>query len=166
MFFVINTENYNFSNIPILSGLDIIQRGIVFYIYFNITYTIVSYFAGILADSYSRILVLQIGFFIYFISLLVFIVSNGFISLVFAFTLFGVGYGFNEGNIRAVFADQIEKKYKATAYGIFHGVLGISLFFGNITAGLLYKVDSDLSFTFAGVFSFFAFGYLLLSSKK
>jgi MFS family permease len=166
MFFVINTENYNFSNVPLLSDLDLIQRGIIFYIYFNIIYTIISYFAGILADSYSRILVLQIGFFAYFVSLLVFIVSGGFISLVFAFTLFGIGYGFNEGNIRAIFADQIEEKYRATAYGIFHGVLGLSLFFGNIIAGVLYKVESQLSFLFAGVFSFFALGLLTYISKK
>ncbi|MHA2252570.1 MAG: MFS transporter [Candidatus Kariarchaeaceae archaeon] len=156
MFFVLNTENYDVSPISWLDKASLVERGIIFYVFFNVIYTLVSYYAGFLADKTSKIFSLKIGFAIYFMSLLFFLLSSDIYLLIIAFFLYGLAYGFNEGNLRAIISDKMEKKYKATAYGIFHGLIGLALFIGNITAGLLYTEDPLFAFSFAAIFSLIA----------
>ncbi len=156
MFFILYTENYDLSNVKYISNANLAQTGIMFYVLFNIIYTFVSYYAGNLADKTSRIFVLKIGLFIYLLSLTAFIIIQSFWILILAFCLYGTAYGFTEGNLRAVIADQMEKKYKATAYGLFHGCIGLALFIGNISAGILYEIKPVYAFVFSSIFAFIA----------
>jgi len=134
-------------------GLPPVEIGILFYIYFNLIYALTSYGAGSLSDYIGKIHALRIGFFIYAMSLLVFMIGGGFIGMILAFTFYGVAYGFNEGNLRALPDKYIKEDFKPSGYGIFHGIFGLSIFTGNIIAGSLRQVNATLMIPIALTFS-------------
>lgn len=134
-------------------GLTPAETGVIFYIYFNLIYTLTSYGAGSLSDSIGKIHTLRIGFFLYATSLLVFMIGGGIVGMILAFTFYGVAYGFNEGNLRALPDKYIKEDFKPSGYGIFHGIFGLSIFTGNIIAGTLLDVNPTLMIPIALTFS-------------
>ncbi len=136
-----------------------LKVGIVFipllWLLFNLTYTFVSIPVGALSDKIGRKKVLLLGFLIYGLTYLGFGTASKVYQIWLLFAFYGVYYGFSNGTMRAYVADLVEEERKATAYGIFHGVVGLAALPSSLLFGLLWQ-----SF---GPFFAFIFGAILAS---
>jgi MFS family permease len=111
-------------------------------IVFNISYAVISVPAGTLSDKINRKYVIALGWFIYTLTYLGFAIFSASWQIWLLFILYGVYYGFSEGVARAYVADLVSEEQRGTAYGIFHGVVGVTLLPASILAGWLWQAFS------------------------
>lgn len=80
------------------------------------------------------------------------------------FGLYGLYYGLAEGVTRAFVADLVPAEKRGTAYGLFHGVVGITLLPASLIAGWLWQaINPAAPFLFgAGLASLAMIGLLVL----
>lgn len=105
---------------------------------------------GALSDRIGRRKTTFLGFFVYGVVYLGFAFSNT-QSLIWVFmALYGVYYGLSEGVLRAYVADLVEdKSVLATAYGIYHTVVGLCMFPASLIMGILWQQFSPtVAFSF------------------
>ncbi len=105
---------------------------------FNLVYVLVSIPAGYIADRWSRKGMIIVGMFIYssVYAGLSFNINSELV--VFLFLLYGVYYGFTEGNIRAYLAQMVPPDKKATAFGLYHTTVGLLAFPASFLFGILW----------------------------
>jgi len=137
---------------------------LIMLIVFNMVYALVSMPAGIVSDRLGRKRVIVLGWFIYALTYLGFAVASASWHIWLLFVLYGVYYGLAEGVARAFVADLVPEERRGTAFGLFHGVVGIALLPASIIAGLLWQAVSPAApFYFGAVLAFVAmFGLLAL----
>ncbi len=105
---------------------------------FNVTYASTSLPMGILSDKLGRRRVIIIGWFIYALVYLGFAVTSSIWQIYLLFALYGVYYGIVEGVARAYVADLAPADKRGTAYGLYHGVVGLTLVAASVIAGVLW----------------------------
>jgi MFS family permease len=79
-----------------------------------------------------------------FVSLLfapVFFLVSGLVGIIVGVGLWGIGMGAQESILKAVVSGIVSKDKRATAYGIFNSVFGLSWFLGSMMIGYLYQVQ-------------------------
>ncbi|MDZ4197581.1 MAG: MFS transporter [Candidatus Izemoplasmatales bacterium] len=79
-----------------------------------------------------------------FVSLLfapVFFLVPGLVGIIVGVFLWGIGMGAQESILKAVVSGIVSKDKRATAYGIFNSVFGLSWFLGSMMIGYLYQVQ-------------------------
>ena len=124
---------------------------------FNFVYASVSTPAGILSDKLGRKRVILVGWLIYTLVYLGFALSSASWQLWLLFALYGVYYGLAEGVLRAFVADLVPIEKRGTAYGLFHGVVGITLLPASLIAGWLWQsVNPATPFLFGAGLAFLA----------
>jgi Na+/melibiose symporter and related transporters len=126
---------------------------------FNFVYASISTPAGILSDKLGRKRVILLGWLIYALVYLGFALTPQGASwqLWLLFALYGVYYGLAEGVSRALVADLVPAEKRGTAYGLFHGVVGIALLPASIIAGWLWQaVNPAAPFFFGAGMTFLA----------
>jgi len=65
------------------------------------------------------------------------------------FALYGLYYGAAEGVTRAFVADMVPVERRGTAYGLYHGAVGVTLLPASVIAGVLWQViDPSAPFFF------------------
>jgi MFS family permease len=109
---------------------------------FNVSYALFSIPAGIISDRISRKYVIALGWFIYTVTYLGLANISASWQIWLLFILYGVYYGLSEGVARAYVADLVTEESRGTAYGIFHGVVGLTLLPASIMAGWLWQAIS------------------------
>ncbi len=112
---------------------------ILMLILFNVVYATVSIPAGILSDRLGRRRIIVLGWLVYAFTYLGFAMASASWQIWLLFALYGVYYGLAEGVARAFVADLVPEDKCGTAYGIFHGVVGITLLPASIIAGWLWQ---------------------------
>lgn len=75
--------------------------------------------------------------------------SNSFHLVILAMILWGIGMGAQESIIRAAVATMVSPERRATAYGIFNTVFGVSWFAGSFLMGFLYEISLPTLITFS-----------------
>lgn len=131
-------------------------------ILFNIVYATVSVPAGILSDSLGRRRIIVLGWLVYAVTYFGFAVASASWQIWLLFTFYGIYYGLAEGVARAFVADLVPADRCGTAYGLFHGVVGITLLPASIIAGWLWQAISPAApFYFGAGLSFLAMVGLL-----
>jgi len=60
--------------------------------------------------------------------------------VIFLFALYGLYFGLAEGATRAFVADVVPEERRGTAYGLYHGAVGLSLLPASVIAGVLWQV--------------------------
>jgi len=126
-------------------------------ILFNVVYAAVSIPAGILSDKLGRRRIIVLGWLIYALSYLGFAVASASWHIWLLFTFYGVYYGLAEGVARAFVADLVPADRCGTAYGLFHGVVGITLLPASVIAGWLWQAISPAApFYFGAGLAFLA----------
>jgi MFS family permease len=115
---------------------------ILMLILFNVVYATVSTPAGILSDKLGRRRIIVLGWLVYGVTYLGFAVASTSWQIWLLFALYGIYYGLAEGVARAFVADLVPEDRCGTAYGIFHGVVGITLLPASIIAGWLWQAIS------------------------
>ncbi|MCS7097708.1 MAG: MFS transporter [Candidatus Methanomethyliaceae archaeon] len=112
--------------------------------------------AGEFSDKIGRTKAVQLGYLILLLSFLMLAFANSFIWIMFGALLFGIHKGFVETTQRAIIPSIVQKEYKATAYGIYNMVLGISVLPTNYIAGVLFSINSSLAFYYGSIFTIIA----------
>jgi len=108
----------------------------------NVTYAAVSVPAGVLSDRLGRRRVIILGWFIYALVYLGFAVSASMWQVWLLFAGYGLYYGIVEGVVRAFVADLVPEAKRGTAYGFYHGVVGLTLLPASLLAGWLWEAVS------------------------
>ena len=98
---------------------------------------------GKLFDKYGiKILLLSITL-TSFSSPLLFLFNNKLI-IIFSIILWGIGVGTQESIMRAYISNIIRREERATAFGIFNSIYGLSWFLGSFILGYLYTISIPL----------------------
>jgi len=117
---------------------------------FNVTYAAISLPAGILSDKLGRRRVIALGWFIYALVYLGFALASSLWQVWLLFACYGVYYGVVEGVARAFVADLVVEEKRGTAYGLYHGVVGLSLLPASLVAGWLWDTVNPSAPFFLG----------------
>lgn len=107
-------------------------------ILFNAVYATISLPMGMLSDKLGRRKVIVLGWVIYAIVYLGFAVSSEIWHIYLLFALYGIYYGIVEGVAKAYVADLAPVEKRGTAYGLYQGVVGLTLVAASLIAGLLW----------------------------
>jgi MFS family permease len=131
---------------------------------FNATYVAVSVPAGILSDRFGRKRVIAMGWMVYAAVYLGFALSGSVWSVWVLLAAYGVYYGVVEGVARAFVADMVHAERRGTAYGLYHGVVGLTLLPASVIAGWLWEAVSPAApfYLGAGLALLAALGMLVL----
>jgi len=134
---------------------------------FNFVYASVSTPAGILSDRLGRRRVILLGWLTYALVYLGFGLASASWQLWLLFALYGLYYGLAEGVARAFVADLVPVEKRGTAYGLLHGIVGITLLPASIIAGWLWQaVNPAAPFLFGAALAFLAMIGLLLLVRE
>jgi len=117
---------------------------------FNITYAAISLPAGMLSDRMGRRRVITLGWFIYALVYLGFALASSKWQVWLLFAGYGIYYGIVEGVARAFVADLVPEEKRGTAYGLYHGVVGLTLLPASLIAGWLWQVINPAAPFFLG----------------
>ncbi|MFC2122644.1 MFS transporter [Bacteroidota bacterium] len=116
----------------------------------NATYAAISLPAGMLSDRIGRRRVIAVGWSIYALVYLGFALATNLWQIWLLFAAYGVYYGMIEGVARAFVADLVAPEKRGTAYGLYHGVIGLSLLAASVIAGFLWEAISPAAPFFLG----------------
>jgi len=124
---------------------------------FNVTYAVIALPAGMLSDRLGRRRVITLGWFIYALVYLGFAVASSLWQVWVLFACYGIYYGIVEGVARAFVADLVTEEKRGTAYGLYHGVVGLTLLPASLLAGWLWQTISPAApFYFGAGLAFMA----------
>ncbi len=108
----------------------------------NVTYATTSLPAGMLSDRLGRKRVIALGWLIYALVYLGLALSSSLWQIWLLFAFYGLYYGIVEGVARAFVADLVPEERRGTAYGLYHGVVGLTLLPASLIAGWLWQAYS------------------------
>jgi MFS family permease len=124
---------------------------------FNFVYASLSTPAGILSDKLGRRRIILLGWLIYALVYLGFALTSVSWQVWLLFGFYGVYYGLAEGVSRAFVADLVPEEKRGTAYGLFHGIVGVTLLPASLIAGYLWQVVNPAApFFFGAIMAFLA----------
>ncbi|MFC1932467.1 MFS transporter [Chloroflexota bacterium] len=137
-------------------GAPLIQV-VLMLVLWNATEAVWSLPMGILSDKLGRRRVIILGWFIYALVYVGFAVSSSMWQVWLLFACYGIYYGVVQGVTRAFVADMVPEEKRGTAYGLYHGVVGIALLAASLIAGWLWEAVSPAApFYFGAGFAFVA----------
>ena len=116
----------------------------------NITYAAISLPAGMLSDKLGRRRIIILGWFIYSMVYLGFAIVSSLPLIWLLFACYGIYYGIVEGVARAFVADLVPEERRGTAYGLYHGVVGLTLLPASLIAGWLWDTINPAAPFFLG----------------
>jgi MFS family permease len=153
-FVVLRAQNIGFSVFQIVLML----------ILFNATYAAVALPAGKLSDRLGRRRVISMGWGVYALIYLGFALAGEAWQVWLLFAGYGLYYGVVEGVGRAFVAGLVPPEKRGTAYGLYHGVVGLTLLPASLIAGWLWQTYSpEAPFFFgAGMAAIATIGMLVL----
>jgi len=131
-------------------------------ILFNVFYAAVASPAGMLSDKLGRKRIIVLGWAIYALTYIGFAMATDSWQVWVLFAFYGIYYGLANGVARAFIADLVPAEKCGTAYGIYHGVVGITLLPASVIAGWLWQsVSPAATFYFGAVLACLALVCLL-----
>ncbi len=136
------------------------ERIPLLYTLFNILYAGLSTPMGALSDKIGRVKTIMAGFLLYSLIYVGFAsISSSQMNLLWLlFGLYGVYYALTEGVLRAFVADLSKRETRGFAYGVYHTLVGISLFPASLIAGILWdKISPRAPFYFGGFMAMLSF---------
>jgi MFS family permease len=124
---------------------------------FNVAYAVTALPAGVLSDRLGRRRVIILGWFIYALVYVGFALASELWQVWLLFAGYGLYYGVVEGVARAFVADLVPEEKRGTAYGLYHGVVGVALLPASLVAGWLWQAYSPAApFYFGAGLAFLA----------
>jgi MFS family permease len=133
-------------------GMDLVHIPLLWLV-MHLVYALVSSPAGALSDKIGRKNLIFSGLFIYVLVYLGFAFAAHSSQVWLLFAIYGFYYGLAEGAMRAYVADLVVTERRATAFGIYHGAVGVTALPASLLFGWLWHT--------AGVSVAFGFGAML-----
>ncbi len=127
-------------------NIDVVYIPILWLV-LNTVYTLVSLPAGWLSDRIGRKNLILSGLFVYALVYLGFALATQSYHAWLLFAVYGLYYGLANGTMRAHVADLVEEDRRATAYGIYHGAVGMTALPASLIFGWLWQ-SMGVSFAF------------------
>jgi MFS family permease len=122
------------------------------YLAFNLVYSISSIPAGMAADRFGKKRIILLGFVLFAILYCGFAMVSGTRCVWILFGLYGLFMGLTEGIQKAFLATIIPVDFKATAFGVYHSVVGITMLPASLIGGFLWdSVSPSATFYFGSV---------------
>lgn len=115
-----------------------ITTAVLWYLLFNVLYTIFAYPAGRLSDRFGKWGLLFGGYLLTALSAACFILHPTTLTMAAGFTLLGASFAAVEGTGRAYAADLAGSRSRSSRLGEYHGLTGGATLLGGIAAGLLW----------------------------
>jgi MFS family permease len=106
---------------------------------FNAAYAAIALPAGKLSDRLGRRRVIAMGWGVYALVYLGFALATNLWQVWLLFACYGIYYGVVEGVARAFVADLVPAEKRGTAYGLYHGVVGLTLIPASLIAGWMWQ---------------------------
>lgn len=128
-FLILRAQNLGLSTFQVLLLL----------VLFNIVYASIAGPAGILSDKLGRKALIISGWGIYALIYLGFALASTPGIVIGLFVAYGIYYGAAEGVGRALVADMVPSERRGTAYGLYHGAIGLSVLPASVIAGWLWQ---------------------------
>jgi len=136
-------------------------------IVFNAVYALISTPAGMMSDRLGRKNIIALGWTIYALVYLGFAFFNESWMVWVLWAMYGVYYGLAEGVARALVVDLVPEDRRGTAFGAYHGVVGITLLPASLIAGWLWQAVSPAApFYFGAALAVLAVIGLMLFIKE
>jgi len=130
---------------------------VVMLVLFNVAYAVTSLPAGRLSDRVGRRRVIILGWFVYALVYLGFALASRPWQVWLLFACYGIYYGIVEGVVRAFVADLVPEEKRGTAYGLYHGVVGLTLLPASLIAGWMWQsIGPAAPFYFGASLAFIA----------
>ncbi|MCX7957174.1 MAG: MFS transporter [Endomicrobia bacterium] len=130
---------------------------ILLYLFYNISYMLFSFPAGVVADKVGKKNILIIGYFIYSIVYFLFAISKTSYFLWILFVVYGLYIAAVEGQEKAFLSEATPYEQRATVLGLHYTVVGLLLFPASYLGGILWdKIGSYATFLFGSIMSFIA----------
>jgi len=124
----------------------------ILWLMFNSVYTVVAMPAGIISDTIGRKKVIIAGYIIYSMVYFGLAYVNSPLILWLLFAFYGIHYGLTDGVERAFISDISPKRYKATAFGVYHAAVGFALLPASVIMGVLWQsLGPVVAFSFGGI---------------
>ena len=140
---------------------------ILMLVLFNAVYALFSVPAGILSDKAGRRKVILLGWSVYALVYLGFAVLDQAWMVWLLWGLYGLYYGLAEGVARALVCDLVPEDKRGTAFGMYHGVVGITLLPASLIAGWLWQaVNPAAPFYFGAALAVLAVIGLLIFIRE
>ena len=117
---------------------------------FNLVVSVSSLPAGILSDRLGRRRLIISGWLIYALIYFGLAVATAAWHVAVLYILYGLYYGAFQGAASALVADLVPFDRRGTAYGLFNGAIGVSVFPASFIAGLLWQWFSPAAPFFFG----------------
>lgn len=108
-------------------------------IMFNIVYAVFSMPSGILSDRLGRRKVIIAGWIIYALVYLGIASASKSWMIWLLYAFYGLYYGLTQGVYRALVCDLVPEQHRGTAFGIYNGIVGITLLPASLIAGWLWQ---------------------------
>ncbi len=121
-------------------------------------------FFGMLFDKY-KIIALIIPTALSIAIAPVFFLMDGTIGIILGIVIWGIAMGAMESVLKSVIASLVSKEKRATAYGIFYAIFGVSWFLGSTLIGLLYEGSILSVVLFSSIMEMFALAWLIIYRK-
>jgi MFS family permease len=136
-------------------------------ILFNVVYALFSIPAGVLSDKIGRRNIIVVGWGIYALVYLGFAMVTAEWAVWLLWALYGLYYGLAEGVARALVCDLVPEEQRGTAFGIYHGVVGITLLPASLIAGWLWQsINPSAPFYFGSALALLAMIGMLVLIRK
>ena len=132
-----------------------IKDVVLLYALFNVAFVIFSIPIGKLGDLIGRKYIIILGYTVYILMSLGFILAASKWEITALFILFGIFYSIDEAQSKAFIAD-IEKDRRATAIGLYNFVTGLIYLPASLFAGLLWAFNPAYAFVCAAALAFAA----------
>jgi MFS family permease len=123
----------------------------------HLVYTLVSSPAGALSDRIGRKNLIVYGLFVYVLVYLGFALAARSLHAWILFGLYGLYYGLANGTMRAYVADLVTEEKRATAFGFYHGAVGLTALPASLIFGWLWQSAGEpVAFGFGAILAFVA----------
>ncbi|MBI4166412.1 MAG: MFS transporter [Acidobacteria bacterium] len=106
---------------------------------FNLFYTLLSWPAGKLSDRIPRRAMIAAGYVIYAVVYWGFAGAGSALAVWILMPFYGLYYAMTEGVLKAWISDLVPSESRASVYGVFHWVVGVTAFPASLAAGWMWQ---------------------------
>ena len=140
---------------------------ILFYIWFNVIYTLFSLPMGVISDRVGRKPILMLGYSLFGITCLLFIWGRSWAHFLLLFGLYGLVYALVDGQQRTFVSDLSKEELRGTALGTFHTSIALANLPDGLIAGYLWQyVHPSAVFLYGGIVAFLTAGLFTVLNLK